>query len=179
MPKQVYPKGFETTGALRPLYNKWASMRHRCETSVKKHEIERYQNRGITVCAEWKNDWVAFAQWALENGYKYPLEIDRRDNDKGYSPDNCRFVDKITQNQNRDLNLTYLNIKKGQSRRWFKPFRCIQTGQVFPTEIEASRVLKIERRNIGRVLRNIYKQVKGYTFEYVDAKMEDFELTAQ
>ena len=60
----------------------------------------RYGGRGIAVCDEWRNDNTAFYQWALTNGYKEGLTLDRIDNDKGYSPDNCRWVSVKTQNNN-------------------------------------------------------------------------------
>ena len=43
-------------------------------------------------------------KWAFENGFSPDLEIDRIDYDKGYSPENCRFVDIITQANNRSNN---------------------------------------------------------------------------
>ena len=60
-----------------------------------------YGGRGITVCEEWRNDKMSFIEWALKNGYKEGLEIDRIDNDKGYSPDNCRFTTRLEQIHNR------------------------------------------------------------------------------
>ena len=50
-----------------------------------------YQDRGITVCDEWLV-FENFRDWALSHGYKEGLQIDRRDNDKGYCPENCRWV---------------------------------------------------------------------------------------
>lgn len=63
-----------------------------------------YGENGITVCDEWANGKEGhdnFVRWALANGYKAGLSIDRIDNNKGYSPDNCRWVTRNIQNANR------------------------------------------------------------------------------
>lgn len=78
------------------------------------HEFYNYGGRGIKVCDEWLNDFMSFYTWAMNNGYRDNLTIDRIDNNKGYSPDNCRFVDKKTQQQNRRSNRYY--TINGESR---------------------------------------------------------------
>lgn len=91
----------------------WRGMRERC--SYAKHRSAKfYQGRGITVCAEWENDFQAFKKWALENGYDYSKtrkeqSLDRIDNSKGYSPENCRWVSMRINNQNtrRTVNVTF------------------------------------------------------------------------
>ena len=60
----------------------------------------RYGGRGIVVCDEWRNDNTAFYRWALANGYREGLTLDRIDNDGDYTPDNCRWVSVKTQNSN-------------------------------------------------------------------------------
>lgn len=70
-----------------------------------------YGERGITVCDEWRGDhgFENFLAWSMENGYKEGLSIDRIDNNRGYSPDNCRWVDKYVQANNKRNN-HYLKI---------------------------------------------------------------------
>lgn len=62
---------------------------------------ENYGGRGITICDEWKNDFKLFYDWAMANGYKEGLSIDRIDNNGNYEPKNCRWTDNFVQAQNR------------------------------------------------------------------------------
>lgn len=61
----------------------------------------RYGGRGIKVCDEWKNSKKAFKLWAINNGYRDDLTIDRINNDNGYYPQNCRWVTCRTNCNNR------------------------------------------------------------------------------
>ena len=51
-----------------------------------------YGGKGITICDEWLNDHTAFEKWSLENGYSDDKEINRKDPNKGYCPENCEWV---------------------------------------------------------------------------------------
>lgn len=82
------------------LYNIWCAMKSRCY-NLNAHNYKNYGGRGITVCAEWLHNFAAFRDWALSHGYQEGLSIDRIDNDKGYSPDNCRWATMKEQRHNR------------------------------------------------------------------------------
>lgn len=92
------------------LYKVWCGMVARC-TNKNFKNFHRYGGRGIKVCEEWSGigGYYRFKEWAYLNGYddkapKYKCTIDRIDNNKGYYPDNCRFIDAQEQAYNRETN---------------------------------------------------------------------------
>ena len=90
------------------LYDVWINMKQRC-LNKNNPSYNNYGGRGITICDEWLNNFSEFRKWSIENGYEKGLNIDREDNDKGYSPDNCRFITYI-ENQNNKRTNTYLEF---------------------------------------------------------------------
>jgi len=75
-------------------------MSQRCYNPNHEH-YSNYGGRGITICDEWKQSKRKFYDWAMANGYRDDLTIDRIDVDKAYSPQNCRWVDYVTQGNNK------------------------------------------------------------------------------
>lgn len=85
------------------LHSIWIDMKRRCYNKDRNSYIY-YGAKGIKVCEEWKKDFRNFQDWALKNGYNDKLTIDRIDNKKGYTPNNCRWVTTFEQNNNLSSN---------------------------------------------------------------------------
>ena len=79
---------------------RWDNMISRCyrEDYIRYYD---YGGRGIKMCHEWRNDFMNFYNWAINNGFKKKLRIDRINNNGDYSPDNCHFVTVIKNNRNK------------------------------------------------------------------------------
>ena len=74
-------------------------MKQRC-SNKNNTNYQLYGERGIDICDEWYDDFEAFRNWSVSNGYSDNLTLDRIDNDGNYCPDNCRWVDHYTQMNN-------------------------------------------------------------------------------
>ena len=82
------------------LYRIWANIKTRCYNSNIPN-YKRYGGRGITMCAEWKDNFQNFYDWSMSHGYSDDLTIDRIDNNGNYEPLNCRWITVKEQNRNK------------------------------------------------------------------------------
>lgn len=133
-----------------PLYSRWVAMIARCE-NPNNHNYQRYGGRGIRVCRRWRSNF-----WNFVDDMGLPPKghtLDRRDNNKGYSKQNCRWADHDTQNANKadNVSITHKGVTKTITE-WAK-FLGIDRRKIYSrlnigwTPLEA-----IEKR--PRVLRN-------------------------
>ena len=90
------------------LYKIWSDIKKRCYCKTF-WAFDRYGGRGIKLCEEW-HDYPTFRDWCINNGYAENLTIDRIDNDGNYQPDNCRWVDRKTQANNKS-NVRHITYK--------------------------------------------------------------------
>ena len=104
------------------IYRIWQAMKNRC-FDINDKRYARYGGRGITVCDEWKNNFLMFYQWAIANGYNENLTIDRINNNGNYCPENCRWATAKEQANNRSSNVIYKigNVTK-QLSEWCELF---------------------------------------------------------
>jgi len=122
------------------LYECWVNMKTRCG-NPKYHKSHRYSERGITLCVEWSR-FLPFQDWALKNGYENKLQIDRIDNDKGYYPGNCRWVNNTVNHRNSSA--VKLNIDIAETIR--------KEREAGTSEAELSLKYKVCRRQINNIV---------------------------
>lgn len=129
------------------LFTRWMNMKSRCY-NPKNKRYSRYGARGITICDEWM-DFSNFYNWAMQNGFKESLTLDRIDNDNGYCPENCRWATQKQQSNNKSTNSIFeINGEKNTLSEWCdKNFDILTNGR----EMSKTSVYKIVH---SRMLKN-------------------------
>jgi len=110
-------------------YKVWSSMKSRCSNPTDKAYCN-YGGRGISVCEEWQT-FEPFREWAMANGYREGLTIERINNDGNYEPGNCKWIPKGLQSDNtRRCVFITLNGQTLNMKQWAKelgiPYSVIQ-----------------------------------------------------
>lgn len=73
------------------IYRTWINMKQRCY-NPNQEGYRFYGARGIEICDAWRTDFKSFHSWAMENGYKENLTIDRINPKGNYCPENCQWL---------------------------------------------------------------------------------------
>ena len=125
-----------------PLYYTWVSMKNRCNRSDA-NMYKYYGGRGIKVCKSWNNSFVCFMNWAVKNGYKEGLQIDRINNNKNYCPSNCQWL--TAAENSRKKSTTKLTLEQVKTIRYLHTYTNV-------TALELSKKFNVSDRHIGRIL---------------------------
>ena len=106
------------------IYGIWRGMKQRC-LDANAANYKNYGGKGITICKEWL-EYQTFKEWAINNGYSDTLQIDRKDNTKGYSPENCKFSTPKQQLRNTSFNRIITAFGENKLLcEWAEDIRCI------------------------------------------------------
>ena len=129
-----------------PWYTTYEGMMRRCGhwEGASECELRNYRDRGIEVCTEWRESPLAFGNWLLAHGWRKGLQIDRIDNNKGYSPENCRVV---TRRDNLNNRRNTLRLNDGTSLALFCTSIGIETREGGTQSQKYHRISEMWRRN--------------------------------
>lgn len=111
------------------LHKIWHSMYCRCYYKST-NQYKNYGGKGIRVCEEWKHieGFVNFYNWAISNGYKEALTLDRIDNEKDYCPSNCKWSTSKEQSNHKTNNVFHtFNGKTQTAKQWCDEYKISQT----------------------------------------------------
>ena len=133
------------------LYRIHNLMKNRCSNPKHTH-YKNYGGRGIKVCDEWMK-FETFMEWALSNGYKDNLELDRIDNDKNYEPNNCQWITHKENNNKRGNNrIIELNGQAKTLSEWAEIYN-ISSNTIWSRlerGWETERAITTLPKNVGR-----------------------------
>ena len=156
------------------LHRIWANMKQRCG-NPKSKDYPNYGGRGIAVCEEWADSFEQFFYWAMSNGYKDGLTIERKDNDGNYCPENCRWIPANRQQRNTRRNRRYIV----QGKEFTLTELCRIYGQARSTVdsrlkkgMDLQTALKNGRSNLDNRLLELSDRLK-------ELRLEKSELEAQ
>lgn len=147
------------------IYSIWCGMKARCYGKSDKN-YSRYGAVGISVCDEWKDDFMSFYNWSMRNGYTDELTIDRINNSLGYCPENCRWVTRAEQQRNKTNNI-YLEIngERKTIAEWSDVYGCSDKLAYERYHRAVLRGQEINAKEIFAPPKDFRKKVNQYTLQ--------------
>jgi hypothetical protein len=129
------------------LFGIWQHMKRRCY-NTNSHAYPNYGGIGVTVCDEWRNDFQAFKEWSLRNGYDQSLSIDRINCAMTYSPSTCRWTTQDIQSRNQRIKTNgtceYVGVSYVAKNKTYQASTCVNNKRIYlgryKTGEEAARV---------------------------------------
>lgn len=158
----LYNKHNQAKGTHTRIYEIYNGMKKRCYNA--KHKSFRYYGgKNITIHNEWlgENGFINFYDWAIKNGYREDLTIDRIDSKGNYEPSNCRWVTMKEQHKNTSKVL---------------PIQIIETGEIFESISSCAKVIGASGGNISRCISTGKNTCKGYHFKKLTREEAESKL---
>lgn len=152
--------GLSKGGKKHPLYKTWESMKKRCYNSTQ-NDYPAYQGKGIIVCDEWLKDAGNFFNWAMNNGWKKGLTIDRIDPEKNYTPENCQF---LTRSENSKKSRKQNPMKEHYANYKIREKQRDQLMHMLKAGINKHQIAKQLNISLG----SVYRVIKKYLLQKGD-----------
>ena len=148
------------------LFNIWHNMKQRCfDKNCKSYKY--YGNRGIIMCKDWKDNFINFYNWSVNNGYDNNLSIDRIDNNRNYEPSNCRWVNnKVQANNRRSNHIIEYNNQKHTLKEW---------SEILNIDYDKLKS-KIRYQDLDGIINNnyLYKNKKYITYKNITKTVKEW-----
>lgn len=143
------------------LYTRWSAMKRRCNPNSTQYNTRFYRENNIKICDEWLN-YDNFVKWALNNGYRDDLSLDRIDEKKDYCPENCQWISMKENVTKRNLKYDYTKMKS--SRKVIN----LDTNEEFDSIAEAAKKYspKGNPSHIQKCCSGISEKAYGYRWSY-------------
>lgn len=134
--KAMTTHGLSPRSGQHPIYYTWYGIKQRCY-NPKSIYYKNYGGRGIAMCDEWLNDFLAFYNWAITNGWRKGLTIDRERVNEDYIPYNCRWITNLEQQKNKTVSVFFeiFGERKIQAD-WGRDPRCNVSIRTFSERVK-------------------------------------------
>lgn len=152
---EIIAKIFTTHGESKTkLFKRWLYMINRCYVKSDGNYY-MYGARGITVEEPWRNDFLSFKEWALNNGYRDDLVLDRIDTYGPYAPWNCRYVTQKKNSNNAKTNVRIAAYgEEKTASEWAEDSRCKISAVVLRKRLKRK---KYENYSMEDIMNIVYK----------------------